>query len=104
MCGKAFDGTSFMASCSEDHHSGLLQIIGGGHGVSGKKPEHSHEDGHYEEKGRNYQDAPDYGGMNPAYVIKGPFMNSIYSAANNSDYSPVAEYSKKEDSPYQEAA
>ena len=56
--------------------------------------------------------------MNPEDVLEGPFMGlryfdaksvkgqlgSIYSAADNRNYSQVAEYSKKENSSYQEAA
>jgi len=105
MCGKAFDGTSFIVSCSEDH-SGLLQIIGGAHGVkSGGGKKHNHEHGNYDKSG-DYQEAPDYNSMNPEYTLKGPFMS--YSAANKNDYSsvnsPMENYSQKKNSSYQEAA
>ena len=103
MCGKAFDGTSFRVSCSEDH-SGLLQIIGGGHGVSGKNHEHSHEEnGHYEGKGREYHEGPEYEGMNPEDILTSPVMR-YFSAADNKNYSPMENYSQKENSSYQEAA
>ncbi len=79
-----------------------LQIIGGGHGCKG------HEEKHDEHGDEDYHNAPDYDGMNPAYTLKGPFMELRYSAARNGDYSPmnssIRNYSQEENSSYQKAA
>ena len=101
MCGNCVNALDLIVSDGEN--KGLeLQVVSGAHGVKsdgGKNHKHGHES--YEHK-KDYQNAPDYNGMNPEYTLKGPFMS--YSAANNGDYSPIENYSQKENSSYQKAA